>query len=170
MVDHRPCYTKIDRTSIEKQAYMMNSTPPKWTLVRRLGNFLLAVLIAFVLASTLATQSVVSRLYGMGVEVSLADRMGMTVQDLSGMAGSFMPMIAAGYLVAFLVVWMLCHWWPQRRTLLYVLAGATALIAIHLALKLAFGITPIAVGRSLAGLLSQGLAGAVGAWVYARRL
>jgi len=149
---------------------MMNTTSHRWPLLHRFGTFLLAVLIAYLLASTIATQSVISSLAGMGVDVGLGERFSMTLRDIAGMAGAFLPMIAAGYLAAFLVVWMLCFWFPQWRTALYIIAGACALITIHLTLKLAFGITPIAVGRTVSGLLMQGMAGAIGAYVYARRL
>jgi hypothetical protein len=148
----------------------MKTTSHRWPLLYRFGNYLLAVVIAYLLASTLATQSVVSSLGSMGVDVSLADRLSMTLKDIVGVAPAFLPMIAAGFLAAFLVAWMICHWWPQWRTPLYIIAGASALITIHLTLKLAFGITPIAAGRTTGGLLIQGIAGAVGGWVYIRRL
>ena len=46
------------------------------------------------------------------------------------------------------------------------LAGASALVMIHLALELAFGLTPIAVARTAGGLALQGLAGGMGGLVY----
>ena len=46
------------------------------------------------------------------------------------------------------------------------LAGAVGLVAIHLLLHLAFGVTPIAIARSTGGLLLQALAGAVGGFTY----
>ncbi len=147
---------------------MNNTMSSRWPLIRRIGFYLVAVLVAYLLASIIATQSVVSSLAGMGVDVGLFDRISMTLQDIAGMAPSFLPMIAAAYLAAFAVVALLCRWWPQWRMPLYLFAGATALITIHLTLKLAFLITPIAVGRTWGGLAMQGFAGAVGAWVYAR--
>ena len=147
---------------------MNSSMSSRWPLLSRLGIYLLAVIVAYLLASISATQSVVSSLANMGVDVSIGDRLAMTLRDITGMASLFLPMIAAAFLAAFLVVAMLLRWWPQWRTPLYLVAGASALVTIHLTLKLAFFITPIAVGRTLGGLLVQGLAGAVGAYVYAR--
>lgn len=147
---------------------MINSMSSRWSLLSRLGIYLLAVVVAYLLASISATQSVVSSLADMGVDVSIGDRLAMTLRDITGMAPLFLPMIAAAFLAAFLVVAMLLRWWPQWRTPLYLVAGASALVTIHLTLKLAFFITPIAVGRTPGGLLMQGLAGAVGAYVYAR--
>ena len=136
-------------------------------LARKLGVYLAAVAVTYMLASTTATQSVVSSLQGMGIELSLAERLGMTVRDLVGMAGMFLPLIAFGFLIAFLVTALICHWWDRWRTPLYVLAGAVAIAAIHVALNLAFQITPVAIARSTSGLLVQAVAGAVGGYTYA---
>ena len=46
------------------------------------------------------------------------------------------------------------------------LAGFTALVAMHVIMNLTFGITPIAIARSAGGLFVQGLAGAVGGVLY----
>jgi hypothetical protein len=132
----------------------------------RLGVYLLAVVTAYVLAAVAATQSVVSSLLSMGLDVGLPTRLEMTIRDLWGMAGTLLPMIAAGYLVAFLVVGLLLYWRARWRTALYVAAGAAALIAIHLTLHFAFGITPVAIARTVPGLLVQGVAGAVGGYVF----
>lgn len=137
-------------------------------LITRLGVYLLAVIVAYLLASFFATQSVVSSLAGMGVEVGFSDRVSMTLKDFAGMASLFLPMVAFALLAAFLISAMLCRWWAPWRIPIYLLAGAAAVITIHLTLNLAFGITPIAVARSTGGLLLQGLAGAAGAYLYIR--
>ncbi len=136
-------------------------------MIRKLAAYLLAVIVAYILASITATQSVIARLAELGVEVNFANRLSMTLQDIAGMAGMFLPMIAVAFLVAFMVTALLCRWLGRRPVALYVLAGAVALIAIHLTLNLAVGITPVAIARTMAGLLIQGLAGAVGAYLYA---
>jgi len=143
----------------------------QWQLIARflsirLAIYLLAVAVAYILASIAATQSVVSNLSSMGVDVHFAERIAMTLSDLRGMAGLFLPMVAFGLLIAFMVTALICRYWDRRRVLLYILAGASALVGIHVALNLAFGITPIAVARTTAGLLSQALAGAAGGLVY----
>ena len=135
-------------------------------LARRLGAWLLAVAIAYVLASITATQSVVSKLTGMGLKVPLSDRLAMTLQDILGMANMFLPMVAFALLMAFMTAALLCRWLARWRLPLYALAGATALVMIHVILHLAFGLTPIAIARSGAGLAIQGLAGAAGGICY----
>jgi len=136
-------------------------------MIRKLAAYMIAVIVAYLLASITATQSVVSRLAEMGVDVDLAERLRMTLHDIAGMAGMFLPMVAAGLLAAFLVAALLCYLMGKRPISLYVVAGAVALIAIHLTLRLTFEITPIAIARSTGGLLIQGLAGAIGAYAYA---
>jgi len=136
-------------------------------MIRKLAAYLLAVIVAYLLASITASQSVIARLAEMGIEVNFADRLRMTLQDIAGMAGMFLPMIAAGFLIAFLLTALLCRWLGRRPIALYILAGAVALIAIHLTLNLAFGITPVAIARTMGGLAIQGLAGAVGGYFYA---
>ena len=136
-------------------------------MIRKLAAYLLAVVVAYTLASITATQSVIARLAEMGIDVNFADRLRMTLHDIAGMAGMFLPMIAAAFLAAFLMAALLCRWLGRRPIALYILAGAVALIAIHLTLNLAVGITPVAIARTMGGLLIQGLAGAVGAYLYA---
>lgn len=142
----------------------------KHPVSRLLAMYLAAVVLTYLLASATATQAVVASLSGMGVEVGAATRLSMTLRDLAGMAGSLLPMVAAGLLVAFPVAALLGRRWPRRRTLLYVLAGAAAMLALHGTLKLVLGITPIAIARSAGGLAVQALAGAIGGWLFARLL
>ena len=132
----------------------------------RLAIYLSAVVVAYLLASIMATQSVISNLSGMGVDLSFAERATMTLHDIGGMAGMFLPMIAFGLLIAFMATALICHYWNQWRTPLYIIAGAAALVCVHLALNLAFGITPVAIARTTTGLALQALAGAVGGYTY----
>lgn len=135
-------------------------------LGKKLGIYISAVLLTYLLASVSATQHVVARLLSMGLTVEPGERMLMTLQDLGGMAGIFLPLIAFGFLAAFLVAALLHYWLKRAQALLYVLAGATALVAIHVLLNLAFNITPVAIARSPSGLLIQGFCGAAGGYLY----
>jgi len=134
--------------------------------VQTLFAWLVATLATYALACFAATQSVVGSLGDMGIPVSLAERLQMSGQDLLGMAGLFLPLIAVGQLLAFLVAGWLGRRSPQRRTVLFILAGAMAMISIHLALQWSFDITLVAVARSPLGLLSQALAGAAAGYLF----
>ena len=135
-------------------------------LTRRLLIWLLAVVVTYVLASLTATQAVIAELAGMGVVVPPADRAVMSLQDILGMANMFLPMVAFALLVAFMTAALLSRWLSRWRLPLYLLAGAVAVVCIHLGLHLAFGITPVAIARSGFGLLLQALAGAAGGFTY----
>lgn len=135
-------------------------------LARRLGAWLLAVAVAYVLATATATQYVVAQLSRMGIGVNLGERLAMTGQDIIGMASMFLPMVAFALLIAFMTAALLCRWLSRWRLPLYLLAGATAVVCIHLGLNLAFGITPVAIARSWGGLLLQASAGAAGGCTY----
>ncbi len=141
-------------------------------LAVRLGIYLAAVAIAYGLASLTATQAVVWRLAAMGVSVGWSERVAMSLRDLAGLAPLFLPMVAFALLVAFLGAALACryvaHWrcgarWPG---VVYFVAGASALVMLHLTLKLAFGLAPIAVARTAGGLALQALAGGIGACAY----
>jgi hypothetical protein len=75
-------------------------------------------------------------------------------------------LVAFALLIAFMTAALLCRWLSRWRLPLYLLAGATAVVCIHLGLNLAFGITPVAIARSSLGLLLQALAGAAGGFTY----
>jgi hypothetical protein len=140
-------------------------------LAGRLACYLAAVAVGYLLATIIATQSVVHELAGMGVPVGLRDRVAMTLQDIRGMAGMFLPMVAFACLAAFLSAALLMRWLARWRITIYVVAGAAALVMIHVTLKLAFGLTPVAVARTAGGLALQGVAGGIAglAYLYAGR-
>jgi hypothetical protein len=156
-------YVSLER---QEEAYMKQWLPIIRFLGARLAIYLAAVAVTYFLASVLATQSVISSLAGMGISISFTERVVMTTQDLAGMAGMFLPMVAFGLLIAFMTTALICRYKGEWRMPLYILAGAVAVICIHLGLKLAFGITPVAIARTPFGLLLQGVAGAAGGITY----
>lgn len=135
-------------------------------MIRRLGLFLLAVLTTYVLATVASSLAVAASLRGMGVSVPANTAASMIGQDLFGMADMFLPMVAFGLLIAFMTAALIFRILARVRILLYLLAGATAMICMHVLLHLAFGITPVAAARSMPGLALQALAGAAGGVLY----
>jgi hypothetical protein len=55
---------------------------------------------------------------------------------------------------------------PGQRALLFALAGFVAVVALHLIMKAVLGVSGIAVTRTVAGLIGQGVAGAIGGYCY----
>jgi formate hydrogenlyase subunit 4 len=135
-------------------------------MINRLLAWLAAVGATYVLASAFATQSVIARLGEMGVGVPVGDRLAMTARDIAGMVSLFLPLVAATILIAFIVATIITHWLRDWRTFLFILAGAAGMIAFHLILQAALGMTPIAAARTTGGIAMQGVAGALGGWVF----
>lgn len=137
-------------------------------MLQALKAYVLAVLLAYLFASVAATQLVLAQVAAMGVAVSLGDRLTASLHDLQGLILSYLLLIAVAFAVALPVAAGL-HWQLQRqRALLYGLAGFIAIVALHTIMKAVLGVSGIAATRSLAGLLSQGVAGAFGGLCFHR--
>jgi hypothetical protein len=138
-----------------------------WRVARA---YLLAVLASYCLASVAATQTVLQRVEAMGLPVSLAARLRTTAQDLLGLAGSYLPLIAIALALAFPVSAGLGRLAPRQRQWLFPLAGGVALLALHAIMKVVLGVSGIAATRDWPGLLLQGLAGVLGGLCFVRLL
>ena len=137
-------------------------------MLNALKAFVPAVLVTFGLASIFSTQGNLARVQAMGLDVDLGTRVTTSLQDIVGMASSYLLLIAVAFVIALPVAGWLARRLPGQRVLLFVLAGFVAIAGLHLALQSELGIHVIPVTRSLAGLLGQCLAGAVGAYLYVR--
>jgi len=135
--------------------------------LRNVVGLISATLISSVVGSVFSTQSVISSLQSIDVNVPLATRFSMTVDDLAILL-SLVPLIAICFVVGFFVASVCVRHIGGNRTAWHIVAGAVALITTLLIMKAVLLITPIAGTRSLLGLLSFGLAGAIGGWVYAK--
>jgi hypothetical protein len=67
------------------------------SVIRVLARYVLAVLVAYSLASLFSTQSVVANLGNLGVTLTWLERLHMGLQDLAGMGGIFLPVIATAF-------------------------------------------------------------------------
>jgi|TARA_B110000495_G_C22899410_1_gene524811 hypothetical protein len=135
-------------------------------LVRNLCGFLAAVIAAYVLGAIFVSQGNIASIVAMDFDVSVAQRFDAALHDVTNMTGIYLPVIAVSYLISMPVATFLIKYAPQLRTLLYVLAGATGLLVIHLILKLVLGISGIAPTRTLVGLIAQAIAGGVGGYLF----
>ncbi len=140
-------------------------------ILRLILAFLAAVVTTAVLAAAASTQFVLAELARLGIDIGMGDRLSMTVQDIMGMGMMYLPIVAVAFLLAFgiaaLVIRYLLPGWLVPG---YTLAGFTGILAILLIMLAAFGLVPIAGARSIPGMLSQGLAGAVGGYLFARMI
>ena len=133
----------------------------------RLISFLVAGLVAYVIAVLFYTQINLSNLTDLGIDISLSDRLAAASHDLLSMTGMYLPIMLVALLVAFSLAAIVIRFLPNLRTLGFVLAGMVGVLALVLFFSSFLGTNPIAVTRSSLGLLSQCGAGGIGGLVYA---
>lgn len=133
----------------------------------QLGAFLVALLSLIILGSLFHTQFVLDAL-PVPIPVSLSDNISTSLSDIIGLAPLYGTIMGGGLLVAFLIAIYVTKLAPSLRWLVYCVAGFVAVIATLMIMKATFGLMPIAGARSLAGLLMQGVAGAVAGYVFTR--
>ncbi len=136
--------------------------------MRRLLAYLSACFATYALGVLFASQQAMSSLQSLGAPVSVGVRLQVYFHDVLGMSASYLPLIAIGFLIAFVVAGLVVRLLAFGRVPLFIAAGALAVIAIHLLLTLSFEIHPIGSTRTLLGLLLQGVAGLAGGFVYVR--
>ena len=137
-------------------------------MIRRIAAFVAAVLSAYVIGAFASTQMVLNAVAALGVPVGAATRATAVLHDLPGMAPVYGPLITIAFLIAFPVAALVMRFVPGPRTLGYVLAGAVALLAVHVLMPALLGMHMFPATRSVAGVAWQVCAGAVGGYVFAR--
>ena len=133
----------------------------------RLISFLLAGLVAYVIAVLFYTQINLSNLTDLGIDISFSDRLASASHDLLSMTGMYLPIMLVALLVAFSLAAIVIRFLPNLRILGFVVAGIVGVLALVLFFSFFLGTNPIAVTRSSLGLLSQCGAGGIGGLVYA---
>ena len=131
--------------------------------VRVVISLTFGVLLAYVAGSVLGTQVVLNNVASMGLEVTLAMRWSSSLSDVSGLAGTLLPLMA----IALLPGWLILNWLGRRQTTSvasawYILTGAMGIAVLHPTLNWVFGVDVFAPARTMPGLLGQALAGGLG--------
>ena len=137
-------------------------------MLKRILAFVAASLGGYTAAVLAYSQLNLSNLTDLGVAIGLGDRFATFAHDLVSMTSMYLPIMAAALLVAFLFATLVLRWVPHLRTIGYVLAGAVGMLALILFFKVLMGTNPIAVTRTVVGIVSQCLAGAVAGIIYVR--
>lgn len=135
---------------------------------RRIGSYLVAVISTYFVGVIFISQGNIASVVDMGFQVTMAQRLDAIVHDLGNLTDLYLPLIAVSMLISLPVAALIIKYVPHLRLLGYTLAGITGLIAIHVTIKLAFGISGIAPTRTLIGLLAQGVAGGLGGYLFHR--
>ncbi|MHA7815969.1 MAG: hypothetical protein ACX93N_05800 [Pseudohaliea sp.] len=128
--------------------------------------FVVALSVTYLIGSVVATQFVLREVAALGPAVPWSVRLETSAQDLAGLAGSYLPLLALAFLLALPVAAGLSRLRPAARPAWYLAAGFVAVLALHLIMKAVLGVSGIAATRSFAGLLAQGAAGAVGGALF----
>jgi len=141
--------------------------------MRRFGKIILAFVISVVLATLLATlfstQFVIAGLTQAGAEISLGERLNMTLYDLGHLGRLYGIFILIGLAIAFLAAALVYRFAKTKRALIYVVAGmACFVVMLYLMQAVFFGVPIIAGARSTMGLIFQVLAGGLGGYMFAR--
>ena len=138
-------------------------------IIKRIGGWLAASLATVITGVGFQTQTVIAKLGGVGADVSLGDRLSMTGYDIVHLGSLYILFIGIAFAVAFLAGGLLFRLTKFGRLLIYMVAGATALLVMLLLMKEVFFNTHIIAGaRDAFGLGLQMLAGALGGFVFAR--
>jgi|TARA_B110000977_G_C11027865_1_gene473967 hypothetical protein len=138
------------------------------SIVRNVFGFFAAVIAAYVLGAIFISQGNIASIIAMDFDVSVAQRFEAALHDVMHMTNIYLPVIAVSYFVSMPVARLIIKYVPQQRAILYALAGAVGLVAIHLIMKMVLGLTGIAATRTFVGLLAQAIAGGVGGYLFHR--
>ncbi len=133
---------------------------------RAIVAFFPAVVAAYLLASLLATQTILHNLQNMGMPVTLREYVHASLHDMLGLATSYLPLMLLAFLLALPVAAGLSRLLPRLRFVFFPLAGFAAVISIHLVMRQVLGVNGIAAARETAGLLLQGLGGLFGGYLF----
>lgn len=136
------------------------------TVIRSIFAFVVAVLVAYAIGAALATQHVLGALTVMGMNIDFATWARATLHDLAGMFVAYASLITVAFLAAMPVILLICRNRPGWRRIGYVSGFFTAIIVMHLVMPLVLNVNPVAATRMFGGLVQQGLAGAVGGYVF----
>jgi len=134
------------------------------SLLRTLGAYLAGILLAYLLACVLHSQTVLAGLSSIGVDIPLARRLEMTVHDLLGL-WRYGIVIFIAMSLGFFVMFIVSRFARLPPTLLCPLAGFLAFATMLFAMSHCLAFTPLASARHPIGLLLQCSAGAIGGWV-----
>lgn len=135
-------------------------------MIKKVMGFLIGAAITYVTAVFWVSQFNIAEITALGYSVSFGDRLTTTLHDLGNMISVYFTLIAIALIIAWLFTGLLLSRFIPPSATLYALAGFTGLVAMHVLLKATLGITGVAPTRTLMGLLSQGICGALGGWFF----
>ncbi len=138
-------------------------------VLKRVLAWVLAVLTTTALAVIFQSQNIVSRLNDIGGNVRFSDRLSITSYDLVHLGSAYGIFISIALAIAFLCGGLVYIFAKIGRPLIYISAGAIAMIVMLLSMKeVFFGVHIIGGARDVIGLGFQMLAGGLGGLVFSK--
>ena len=137
-------------------------------MTRTLGSYIAAVIVAYCFGALFISQGNIAAVTGLGFDVTMSQRLGAIVHDVSGMTDIYLPLVAVSLLLGLPVAFAVVRKNPHLRMIGYVSAGFVALLAMHVIMKAVLGLSGIAPTRTILGILAQGVAGGIGGYLFCR--
>lgn len=138
-------------------------------LAFRLVCLISATLLAILIGVISQTHFILSRLSGLGVDISLSKRLSMTAYDIFYLGKPYGLFLFIAFGIAFLVAGLLFKFIKWGRTLIYTVAGGVAVFVLLFAIKSAFfNIHILAGARDFPGLMLQIIAGLLSGLLFAK--
>ena len=137
-------------------------------MTRTLGSYIAAVIVAYCFGALFISQGNIAAVTGLGFDVTVSQRLGAIVHDVTGMTDIYLPLVAVSLLLGLPLAFAVVRKNPHLRMLGYVSAGFVALLAMHVIMKAVLGLSGIAPTRTVLGLLAQGVAGGIGGYLFCR--
>lgn len=132
-------------------------------------GLLASAVTASVLGNIVSSQFVIAGLNNIGAPITFVDRMSMTFSDIAGFGPMYGIFIFIGFVIAFFAGWIVFKFAKTGRTLVYTIAGLTAMIVMLYMMKnVFFGVQLVAGARTMAGIVSQGLVGGLAGFLFAK--
>ncbi|MDT8450246.1 MAG: hypothetical protein RQ847_08720 [Wenzhouxiangellaceae bacterium] len=128
----------------------------------------IAVVVAVVLGSIVQTGFNLAALAELGVPVGWDECLAAIGHDLVHFAPTYAVLSAIAFALAWPVAGLLSRRLHANRTLLFMLAGFSAVAVMILAMNQLLPVTAIAATRNASGLLAMSLAGASAGAIYVR--
>ena len=95
------------------------------------GSYLAAVISTYIVGVIFVSQGNIANVVAMGFQVTIAQRLDAVVHDLTHMTEIYLPVIAVSMLISLPIAAMIIKYAPPLRSIGYILAGITGLIAVH---------------------------------------
>lgn len=137
--------------------------------IYRLKALLVSVLITIFLGVTLQTQMVIAGLNNLGANIDLRQTLAMSAYDLIYLSRLYGLFICIALMISFLAGDLIYRFIQFGRSMIYTIAGGTAMFVMLFSMKNAFfGVHLIAGASDTFGIMLQVIAGMIGGFVFAR--